>query len=530
MSRRSWLLAPALACLACGRAPERDPRPNVVLISLDSVRRDMLGCYGASFGGRSPSPNLDRLAAAGVRVEEALSGTSWTLPAHVTLFTGEPELVHGVEQDGQRIPDELPTLAERLRAAGYRTAGVYSGPYLDPRFGFARGFERYRAGYGPALAAAAEAASAALGKVHALDTGLTHEARYDVLEANARAEQALEVASHRDSSSHAVTELALEELAATDDDARPFFLFAHYFDAHYDYVPPPPFERELDPDYAGTVDGRDFARRLAAPALAERDRAHLRALHAGELAWIDSELGRLLAELERRGLAANTLVVVVSDHGDEFLEHGGLGHRRTLYEEVVAVPLLLRWPGRLPAGEVRRGPRSLAAVAPTVLALLDGAAEGAPQRAPLLASEASEPVLGRLVLNPTGKREDIRVLESYHTDSLVLLRERPLAAPQRETLRWLDRARHPDEREADWSSDFGDAGARAALAAFRAEYARRLRTRHRVPLAERTEDLLAAFRGLGYAGEEARVGALGSDELVLPPPGEGASPPDASVR
>ena len=531
MSRRSWLLGLALLGLAllgaaCGRAVARDPRPNVLLISLDSVRRDMLGCYGASFAGRSPSPNLDRLAAAGVRIEEALSGTSWTLPAHVTLFTGEPELVHGVEQDGQCIPDDLPTLAERLRERGYRTAGVYSGPYLDPRFGFARGFERYRAGYGPELAAAARAAGEALARVHALDGELAREARYDVLEANARAEQALELASHRDSSSHTVTELALEELDAAAHDGRPFFLFAHYFDAHYDYVPPAPFEHAFDPDYAGAIDGRDFARRLAAPALAPRELQHLRALHTGELGGIDAELGRLLAELERRGLAANTLVVVVSDHGDEFLEHGGLGHRRTLYQEVVAVPLLLAWPGRLPAGEVRTGPRALAALAPTVLALL----EGAPEHAPLLAPTADAPVLGRLVSNPSGARQDVRVLESFRSGTLELLRERALVAPQTETLRWIDLAQHPEERAADWSNDFSGAEARAALDAYRAEYARARQKRHQPQLAAKTEDLLAAFRGLGYAGEEARVGALASDELVLPLPGEGASRAESSKK
>src|SRR5262245_29730595 len=146
----SFLLLTALALAACGRG-SRDPRPNVLLISLDSVRRDMLGCFGAKFphaNGRSPSPNLDRLAADGVRFSGARSGTSWTLAAHSTLFTGVPELEHGLEEDGRRLPDDLPTLAEHLRSKGYRTCGVYSGPYLDPRFGFGRGFERYLAGYG----------------------------------------------------------------------------------------------------------------------------------------------------------------------------------------------------------------------------------------------------------------------------------------------------------------------------------------------------------------------------------------------
>ena len=306
---------------ACGHAPPRDPRPNVLLISLDSVRCDMVGAYGGRFAGRSPTPNLDRLAEEGVRVEDAISTTSWTLPSHVTLFTGLPELVHGVEQDGQRLDDSIPTLAEKLHAAGYRTFGVYSGPYLDPRFGLGRGFERYIAGYGPELAAAAAAAAKAMDRVHALDPSLPHDERYSILEDNARAEQALEAASHRDSSSKVVTDLALEELEDAADDEQPFFLFAHYFDPHYDYVPPPPFDREFDPDYHGEIDGRDLARRIASPTVSARDLEHLRALQAGELAWTDSQIGRVLDELERRDVVENTLVIVVSDHGFESADY-----------------------------------------------------------------------------------------------------------------------------------------------------------------------------------------------------------------
>jgi len=508
VSARFAVLLVLAPCAACGEADAvaRDGRPNLLIVSLDSVRRDALGAYGARYDGRSPTPHLDRLAAEGVRVEDAHSTTSWTLPAHVTLFTGVPELVHGVEQDGQAIGAATTTLAERLREQGYHTAGVYSGPYLDGRFGFARGFEHWRAGYGPELAAAAAASARALERVHGLADSEPRERRYAELERSAEAEGALERASHRDSSSRSVTELALEELAAVADDSRPFFLFAHYFDAHYDYVPPPPHDA-LDPGYAGTIDGRDFARRLGAPPPAPRDLAHLRALQAGELEWIDAEVGRLLAELERRGLSENTLVVVVSDHGEEFGEHGGLGHRRTLFEEAVRVPMLFRFPGRLASG-VHAGPLSLAAVTPAVLGLLAGARD-------LPAPESS--ALARLVLSPTGKREDARVLEAFRAGSIKILREQGLQAG-RATLRWTDLAQHPEERDSDWSSDFGDAHARTALDLYRSEYARLAEARRAPARTAKTDDLLAAFRGLGYAGEEARVGAIAAEELVLPPP------------
>src|SRR6185436_10054539 len=130
----------------------------------------------------------------------------------------------------------------------------------------------------------------------------------------------------------------------------------------------------------------------------------------------DAELARLLAELERAGLAANTLVVVVADHGDEFLEHGALGHRRTLFREVVDVPVLLRWPAALPAGLVQSGTRGLADVAPTVLALLAGSAWA---DTPLGVAAGASP-LGRLIVSPSGELRDVRVLESFALKSLEL--------------------------------------------------------------------------------------------------------------
>src|SRR6185503_14660620 len=233
-------LALALVASACGSRAS-DPRPNVLLISLDSVRADYIGAYGAKLPhapGRSPSPNIDRLAAEGVLYEDALSTTSWTLPAHVSMLCGVPELVHGVEQDGLSIPPDLPTLAEDLRGRGYRTYGVYSGPYLDPRYGFARGFERYEAGYGPELANAVDEVAVAEKLVKSLDVERDPERMRVAVQRRTTAEQALELASHRDVSSQRVADLVLAELARAQSDERPFFVFAHFFDPHYDYNPP----------------------------------------------------------------------------------------------------------------------------------------------------------------------------------------------------------------------------------------------------------------------------------------------------
>lgn len=530
----------------------------MLLVSLDSVRADFLGCYGADLPharARSPSPNLDRLAAGGVLYTHARSTTSWTLPAHATLFTGVPELVHGLEQDGQMLPQELETLAERLQAAGYRTYGVHSGPYLAASYGFARGFERYEAAYGLELAHAVGELSSAARLLDSIDAREDPARARVAVERRAAAVGALEAASHADVSSARVTAQVLAELERAADDGRPLFVFAHYFDPHYDYAPPPAFARAFDPDYAGGLDARRYIRN---PAIAVLDRAqptgrrrvlsardleHVQALYAAEIAWADAQIGQLLDELARRGLDRDTLVVVVGDHGDEFFEHGSIGHRQTLHEEVLRVPVILRLPGRLPAGERRAAELTLADLGREILRLV----------LPEEPARPALPAVGRLVrvdLEPLGydfegtlrtvEGSRVRLVESFWSGPLKLLRTRelrqagaPLDPPEaqafarasaalfaREDLRWIDLAAHPGEPESAWSRDFGDPRARAALAEFRAAYAELVARRIAPPLVEESEELMAALRGLGYVGQEAPQGTLASESLVLPLPGE----------
>ena len=570
MLRRLAPLALALLPAGCAEGDDGpfEDRPNVLLISLDSTRADALGCYGAGEGpGGSRSPNLDALAAAGLRAEVALSTTSWTLPSHVTLLSGRDELEHGVEQDGHEIAAELPLLAAELDGRGFRTAGFFSGPYLDPQFGFDRGFDRYEARYGEALAAAAARRERTREALEALGRDPSPATLSVVLERHAAAERELEVASHRDVSSERVVDGVLEEFARAARTGRPFFVFAHLFDPHYDYAPPAPHDTRFDPGYQGPLDGRDFYRdpRVAAfdpespsgrrRVVDDEGLAYLRSLYAGEVSWVDEQVGRLLAALEREGLAEDTLVVVVGDHGDEFFEHDGIGHRRTLYEEVLRVPLLARFPGKL-APAVVPGPVSLAAVVPTVREALglepDPELGPSLQRLALPGAEAPG-VLSRLVLiDELDLRVStdlgdvavpgllVTVTETFRLGSLKLWRERrwtratresPARVEEallrqsrelraRETLFWIDLATHPDEDEAGRSTDFSGPRAAAALEAYRRHHARAVARRHAARPADTTEDVDAALRGLGYGGGARGHAALEDDDLVLPLPGE----------
>jgi arylsulfatase A-like enzyme len=309
------------------------PKPqNVLLVSIDSLRADRVGVYG---NPRLTSPTLDRLANEGIRFAHASSPTSWTLPAHATLLSGRAQRSHQVITTADRLPPSVTLLPEVFARHGYETAGFYSGPFLHPAYGFGRGFERYVSCEG---------------------------ARTAHLDGEAAWEN-----SHGDRTNGRIAEAFTAWLGARS--ARPFFAFVHMWDVHYDYIPPEPYASMFDPGYDGPLDGRDIAGRGFPLDAGPRDVRHLLALYDGEVRWTDATLARLLGALEDAGLLEHTLVVVTADHGEEFLEHGGKGHQRTLYDEVLHVPLVL-WSERgLPSHLTISAPVSLTDVAPTILDL-----------------------------------------------------------------------------------------------------------------------------------------------------------------
>jgi len=321
-------LALGVAILACwSNVPGGSNTPNVILISIDSLRPDHLGCYGYP---RGTSPHLDALAAEGVVFESAASTSSWTLPAHVSLLSGLYPEVHGVNRNHRRLGEEAPLLAERLNAAGYSTRAVVSAPYLERRFGYARGFEIYD-------------------------------------------DQTVAFESH-EKSHEAVTSPRLHaralELLDSRPEGRPFFLFLHYWDVHYDYRPPEPFRsrfaaEDVLPSASALLHGRQ------GQAISQATLDALIDLYDGEISWVDHHLGRLFDALRERDLFDDTIIIVTSDHGDEFLEHGLLFHRWNLYETTLRVPLIVKLPAGHHRGTRVASPVGLVDVAPTVLSLLE---------------------------------------------------------------------------------------------------------------------------------------------------------------
>ena len=327
---------------ACAEETAPDVRPDILLVSIDSLRHDHLGCYGY---GAPTSPTIDALAAQGARFEHALSTTSWTLPAHAALFTGLTDSAHGLTDNGLSLSESHRTLAEVLRESGYRTAGFFGGPYLHPTFGLGQGFEHYQS----------------------CMTTLEDALPGDEVRVQSRAREG---ASHRDITGPRTLQELERWLPGAGTD-KPLFLFVHLWDVHYDYLAPKEYVERFDPGYTGTLSGERFLLDPAIqPRMDPRDYRHLMALYDAEIRFTDDILARILGLLEARGRRDQTLVVVTADHGEEFFEHGGKGHQRTLFEEVVRVPLIVRWPGRFGAPH---GPAavpdqvSLIDVMPTVL-------------------------------------------------------------------------------------------------------------------------------------------------------------------
>ncbi len=503
--RRAWL-APFALCAACSCGSEPDG-PDVLLISLDSVRSDYL-----TFLDEETSPNLTELARRGTIFTQAVAGTSWTLPSHVQMFTGMPPVLHCVQEDDVRIDPLLPTLPRLLDGAGYECAGLYTCWYLAGEYGFRDGFASYRNSMRDGE------------KLEAIVTELLRGE--GDLEAR-RAEYKRSMRSvNRFVTSLEVVENAAECIEAADPRA-PFFLFAHLYDPHFDYVPPAPWSTRFDPEYDGGIDGIDYWKNKAVydetkdppRQISERDLEHVRALYRGEVGWTDSAIGSLLEQLEARGRLENTLIIVTADHGEEFFEHENRGHRRTLYEEVLAVPLLVVPPGTL-AGEVSGSRDELVSLSDILPTILDYTGQPIPETVhgrslrPLVEGGelAARPALSSLCVPLLdGERTVGRTLfEGLRTEDFKLVRgwvQLGDRSPELRTIEYFDL--HADPEELEPLTTFEDRRVRAAWGALEVEMEAVRRAwgrRAKTPFDQLTTDFAKIvgddLHDLGYAGGE----------------------------
>lgn len=340
-----YFLWPALACCflfaACGSSPEDAEAPNlpsVLLISFDTCRADVFG----SLTGETPSltPRLDELARDSVVFENAFVQAPHTLPSHMSMFTSVYPDVHGVKPEQDPLPSDITTLTEILDEAGLHTMGWVTSEWLKPDFGFGRGFDEYET--------------------------VPHDLTY----------------------ADRVNRAALQGLRSSRK--QPFFVFLHYYDLHSDfdhgsaknklpYYAPPASRDELgldvDPEDFCDEEGNCNTRYLMAMDRKRRELPEskietIHALYRAAVPHLDAQMGAFFDELKDRGLYDDTLIIVTSDHGEEFREHGRFIHSQP-YDETIQVPLFIKFPESWRAGARISEVVETVDILPTVLDYLE---------------------------------------------------------------------------------------------------------------------------------------------------------------
>jgi arylsulfatase A-like enzyme len=332
---RPKFLLLAWVCLlgACG-SPRR---PNILLVVIDTTRADHLSIGGY---GRPTDRTLARLAREGVSYTQAYSPAPWTVPAHASLFTGQYPSLHRVDCGALRLPDEVTTLAETLRDGGYRTAAATANPWISTTYNFQQGFDTF------------------------IETWRTVPPDSEDTGAGLTNDEIVRFLRWRQDN--------------PDARRQPFFIFINYFEPHLPYHPPEP-ERSRFLRQGAAADRVARLSRLGHPDemrfilglsdLTRDDLGILSDLYDGEIAYADRRLGEVLQVLGELRLLDDTVVAVTGDHGENLGDHGLLDHKMSVHDTLLRVPLVLRYPRRIPGGQVIASPVQMHDLYPTLLAL-----------------------------------------------------------------------------------------------------------------------------------------------------------------
>jgi arylsulfatase A-like enzyme len=468
-------------------------RPNILLLLLDSARAANTSTYGYE---RPTTPTLDALAAGGALFRQAVANGCWTLPSHATMFTGRHPSSHGLTRTGDALPRGVPTLAGLLADAGYDTGCFSNNAYISEATGLAAGFAHVddvwrvtnpRGMARPKLS----------GRLRRLEQkGPAMRPVVAALRAARRVRTTVRGWRRRPGDHGAVlTNDHLRRWIGERPGDQPWFAFVNYMEAHERYSPPRPWDRRFLPPGTNRaqVAGLGSKGEILASTGRRRERslAILTGLYDGAIGYLDARIGELLDELRAAGHLDDTVVVVTADHGDSLGEHGYLGHRLYLYEELVRVPLVISYPPAFPPGTAVDDQVELGDLFPTLLELGGaGVPEGTtPFRS--LANGSRPPAYA--------------VLENTAPKALDLVQMRALRTPARKFI-WRSDGRHqlfdlerdpaeehdlsptePDEVDAmltaleDWERSFEGTSLEPEEAAY-------------------DEATLERLRGLGYIG------------------------------
>jgi len=317
------------AVLITGCTQSRKPQPNIVVVMIDTLRFDRLGAYG---NDKNLTPFLDSLAARGHVFRRAYAQSSWTNPSVASFLTSRYQSQHHVFSFGSNLSEDELTLPEILQGEGYATGAFCANFLVLPKKGFAQGFDAFEV-------------------VVRREGNRFIKGRADAI--------------------HQAALAWLDKEQPEGNDRKPFFLYLHYMEPHAPYDPPLELvDRASQGHEQPNIDNvKQWLRRDLNPFTEQMLRA-AEDLYDAEVMSLDAELRAMFAELEKRGLLENTIVVIVADHGEEFYEHGMVGHHQTLFEEVIRVPLIIIPPGGEGRTDVDEIVESVD-IAPTLLDFLD---------------------------------------------------------------------------------------------------------------------------------------------------------------
>jgi arylsulfatase A-like enzyme len=284
-------------------------RPNIILVTISSLRADHVSSLGYS---RQTTPNFDAFAKENTIFTNVFATSSWQMPAIGSIFTSLYPTDHGATHVNNKLSQKVQTLAGILKENGFYTAGFGCNPRLSADYGFDRGFDFY------------------------------DDYSVSMILSSMSLDQADSIDINKARTNDLVNDVVVRWLQ--NNTHKPFFLSVHYYDNHWDYLPPVPYNTLFDPDYAGDVNGAEISREpLYSNRPSDRDVEHIIALYDGQVRQTDQDIGELLDFLKKQGRFRDSVIIVMGDHGEQFYEHGHTSHHG-IFDELISVPLAISVP------------------------------------------------------------------------------------------------------------------------------------------------------------------------------------------
>jgi arylsulfatase A-like enzyme len=341
-------------------------RPNVLLVTIDTLRADHVGCYGYD---RPTTPVLDALAREGMLFTQAFAQSSWTKPSTASLLTSHYPTMHQMNLDHSKLAEAEVLLTEVLQGQGYETAILSGNPWVTPEYGFDQGVDYFYSVYDERFARATVFMRALKRVNRFVDR---HDTVYNLIKRGVQGELST---TERDDILGAEAARWLAQPRA-----HPTFLYVHFMSPHHPYDPPPPFDRAFvqkpqDPPVTA-YPRKSYFFHEQGDRLPPEQYDDMVGRYDGDILFVDTVFGKLLARMRELDLLERTVVIVTADHGEEFFDHSNWGHGHSVYNELLHVPLLVRFPARITANGRIDEPVMSVDVMPTILELASAPATG----------------------------------------------------------------------------------------------------------------------------------------------------------